>query len=1079
MNKSKIKTILIALLLASTSNSAWAIEPVDGWYQIWTAQDWNDFCTLHNEGDRGQNLNAILMADITVEGNNMIGINGPGKPYRGIFNGQGHKLTINYNLNEERVAPFRRINGANIKNLIVEGSITTTSKLAAGIVGGLWQSGSTIQNCVSKVTINDTNSGDATHGGICGSFEDVNGPNTIENCAFVGAIFAPNRNGCGGIVGWTNNNDNNNIIRNCYVNATLNVKQNDNNDIVCRNDANVLNCYFVGNIDGLKNDHGATSKPAEELLATLGSGWYQHFTYTEFPVPFVDASFVPADQDGFFQISNGQDLSNFALYVNTCANFSFGRLTADIDMNGIPWTPIGQDAHDFHGHFDGLGHRILNLTTSAGYNNQALFGQAVGTTIIENIIIDASCNIQGAAYTAGILGHVWGDYVTVRNCGNEADINGTGNNAAGIVGCSERIVYIENCFNTGNIVGANENAGICAWMGSNSSTLVNCYSSGNVTNGEGLKRKNEVTPVNCYQIDGLQGTAFTAEQMASGELAYDMNKAIGHNVWFQKLGDNADAHPVPFGSNVVYANGSLYCDGMAKPDVIFENEEKESVRDDHAYTDGICSNSHDNIICGEPQEEYATLENGVYQLTNGKELKWFAAWVDRKDATASSKMMNNLNMSGVSGFAGIGDSSHPYTGTFDGQNHIISNLIINMPNESNVGLFRDITAGAHIKNLTIDNTCEFRGDHYAAAFVGHVSGNGEALLEQLGNEANVTISNQNAGGIVGCNTSVNLKLTLRNCYNVGTISSAREGGGLSGWLGNDAVTVNCYNNGTVNGGESFARGNNIQLTNCFDPVTNWDGINTVDATAFTDGSVFAKLFDTNNVWRFVDGDNAHPVLYGNMIALSENSENNLIGDRQFDVAFFRTIKKGGWNTFCVPFAMTPAQIAEYFGSGTEVAQLKEGSFTDDMLHFELATEIVAGKAYLVWPDISADFTEAAINGVTIAATDPATGITQAGYTFQGVFEPTKLTANTDFIVVADNKIVKTSGGNIKGFRAYFKGSNNARATSFVIDDTEATGIITAEGEVVMDAPVYNMQGQRVKGSTRGLYITNGKKYVVK
>ena len=68
---------------------------------------------------------------------------------------------------------------------------------------------------------------------------------------------------------------------------------------------------------------------------------------------------------------------------------------------------------------------------------------------------------------------------------------------------------------------------------------------------------------------------------------------------------------------------------------------------------------------------------------------------------------------------------------------------------------------------------------------------------------------------------------------------------------------------------------------------------------------------------------------------------------------------------------------------------------------------------------------------------------------------------------------------MKGFRAYFKGSHNARTTSFVIDDTEATGIITAEGEVVVDAPVYNMQGQRVKGTTRGLYITNGKKYVVK
>jgi len=196
MNKSKIKTILIALLLACTANSAWAIEPVDGVYQIGTAQDWAEFCTLHNEGT-DQRLNAVLTADITVEGNTIVGINGGGKPFRGTFDGQYHKLTVSYDLNEERVAPFRRINGATIKNLIVEGSINTSSKLASGLVGGLWQSGALIQNCVSYVTITDTNGGDATHGGICGSFEDVNGANTIENCAFLGTINAPNHEGCG------------------------------------------------------------------------------------------------------------------------------------------------------------------------------------------------------------------------------------------------------------------------------------------------------------------------------------------------------------------------------------------------------------------------------------------------------------------------------------------------------------------------------------------------------------------------------------------------------------------------------------------------------------------------------------------------------------------------------------------------------------------------------------------------------------------------------------------------------------------------------------------------------------------
>ena len=83
------------------------------------------------------------------------------------------------------------------------------------------------------MTINDEEGGDATHGGLCGSFEDVNGANVIENCAFFGAINAPNREGCGGLVGWTNQSNNTNIIRNCLVAATLNVKKESNNDVIC------------------------------------------------------------------------------------------------------------------------------------------------------------------------------------------------------------------------------------------------------------------------------------------------------------------------------------------------------------------------------------------------------------------------------------------------------------------------------------------------------------------------------------------------------------------------------------------------------------------------------------------------------------------------------------------------------------------------------------------------------------------------------------------------------------------------------------------------------------------------------
>ena len=235
--------------------------------------------------------------------------------------------------------------------------------------------------------------------------------------------------------------------------------------------------------------------------------------------------------------------------------------------------------------------------------------------------------------------------------------------------------------------------------------------------------------------------------------------------------------------------------------------------------------------------------------------------VNKVDAGINANLAGNIDFNGVE-FKGIGTAAAPYSGTFDGQKHIISNLIIDMAEEANVGFFREITAGAHIMNMTIDATCAVTGKNFAAAFIGHVSGNGSALLEQLGNEGTVTTIDQNAGGIVGCNTSGELKLTLLNCYNAGNISSGWEAGGLSGWLGNDAVTTNCYNMGVVANGESYARGNNIQITNCFDPVTDWPALPVTPLENFTNDVVYNLLAEAApGIWFLSAETDGHPVLY--------------------------------------------------------------------------------------------------------------------------------------------------------------------------------------------------------------------------
>ncbi len=903
-----LKSMLVMAFAWLSGINAFALDQVDGVYQIGTAADLVEFANIVNGGENG--ANAVLTADIDMTDVAWTPIGNSDSRYVGTFDGQYHTVNnLRYESTEERIGIFGVVNGGCvIKNLIAgPGNEIRGSHKVGGIIGCSDGSG--------WVTLENVGHEGYVYGfgnNVCAFIGVVmnGGPATrIINCYNMGNVSGGGESAI--IAGWFGGHGS--VEVKGFWNTGLMESGQDGSNSLWRNGSGIT----TERIFHLYADQGATvieegdlesGKLAFGLNDNQDAGfWKQNFSepVDVHPVFFPDHLPVYANgelkcdgspkegaavtysnsegsvrdehhfeggfctgcgimqedfcemEDGFYLIDNGEKLNWFAYMVNIVNGAANARLTADIDMEGLAFTPIGQDQHDFKGHFDGMGHRILNLTTNADRNNQALFGQAVGGAVIENVIIDASCNIQGTAFTAGILGHVWGDGVIVRNCGNEARINGTAQNAAGIVGCSEREVHISDCYNLGEIIGSHENAGICAWMGANNSTIKNCYSTATGINGAALWRKDEVQGENMYQIDGDQGTAFTVEQMQSGELAYLLNGRQSENVnWYQVVGTNLYPMPVFIEGGVVYANGALDCAGNPKEGatVTYSNTEG-STRDNHQFIDGLC------LVCGTPDTEWILPVDGVYSLISGADVRWFAVMVNTVDASLNASLDEDISFEGVN-FNGIGTAAAPYSGTFNGKNHLVSNLVIDMPNEGNVGFFREITAGAHIMNFTIDNSCAFFGKNFTAAFIGHVSGNGTAMLEQLGNEAAVTTFDQNAGGIVGCNTSGELKLTLLNCYNAGDISSGWEAGGLSGWLGNDAVTTNCYNMGVVTNGESFARGNNIQITNCFDPVTDWPALPVTPLEWFTDNTVYDLLAEAApGIWFLSAEVGGHPVLY--------------------------------------------------------------------------------------------------------------------------------------------------------------------------------------------------------------------------
>ena len=183
------KRLLNVLLLTTLSLSSWALEQdVEGYYLLGSADDWKAFAQLVKTNGA---VNAKMTADIDL-GEEVVMVGSYSSMYSGIFDGQGHTLTIKFNtagLEREHsylgCAPFYDIYGATIRNLHTAGSITVDQVGAAGLIG--WAYGeNTVECCWSSVDIIGTNSTADTFSGFV--FRQDGSSFTYNDCVYTGKI---------------------------------------------------------------------------------------------------------------------------------------------------------------------------------------------------------------------------------------------------------------------------------------------------------------------------------------------------------------------------------------------------------------------------------------------------------------------------------------------------------------------------------------------------------------------------------------------------------------------------------------------------------------------------------------------------------------------------------------------------------------------------------------------------------------------------------------------------------------------------------------------------------------------------
>ncbi len=166
-------------------------------YLIEDKYDWSDLSTLVGNGQSFEGKFLRLCNNLEIEGNTMLGAEG--RPFSGIFDGQGNELEVNYNVEEAHCAPFRFTKGAVIKNLLLGGTIKTSKQFAAGLIG-CSTGAETIDNVTVQTAIESSVTGDGTHGGFVA--RNLEGDVSFNDCIFAGSLLGANTNCVGGFVGW-------------------------------------------------------------------------------------------------------------------------------------------------------------------------------------------------------------------------------------------------------------------------------------------------------------------------------------------------------------------------------------------------------------------------------------------------------------------------------------------------------------------------------------------------------------------------------------------------------------------------------------------------------------------------------------------------------------------------------------------------------------------------------------------------------------------------------------------------------------------------------------------------------------
>ena len=201
------------------------------------------------------------------------------------------------------------------------------------------------------------------------------------------------------------------------------------------------------------------------------------YTYTVSLAAAKDLGYT-IESNGSYTVTSADGLMNIAKLVNGGKTDINITLTADIDLTGKNWTPIGTSfSNKYTGTFDGGGHTIKGLTVTTNDQFVGLFGSIGNAGTVKNVMMEdvQITSNRSSGFAGGVAGYSDG---TIENCSVSGSVSGTVY-VGGVVGAQWE-GSITGCSSSATVKGMVHVGGVVGQT-NGSATLTACYATGNVT----------------------------------------------------------------------------------------------------------------------------------------------------------------------------------------------------------------------------------------------------------------------------------------------------------------------------------------------------------------------------------------------------------------------------------------------------------------------------------------------------------------------------------------------------------------------------------------------------------------------